>query len=138
MNVCTFGFGYDSIDIVFKVVCIRKIRVAVYSIRENQNLWRELELNDSSYQRHVRSSFDLCLHGYLIGVAKDGMMCFGLTTELLTSKFQLLVSQSIEAHLRTLMKFRNSVAYCQSYRGKVSLWTLDDDVCFHDDNVNTL
>lgn len=68
LNACTFRSSYDSIDDLFKVVCVEKSQVTAYSTGENLDVWRKLDLNDSVYQLPARLSFDLWLHKFFVGI----------------------------------------------------------------------
>ncbi|KAK1386363.1 F-box domain-containing protein [Heracleum sosnowskyi] len=121
------GFGFDPVDVDFKVVRVLSTAIfpEVYSV--NRNVWRKIETKLSDIPCR-KNNFGICLHGYLFAIGRNGLMAFDLNKEVFTCDIQLPVCTIIAC----IAEFKDSIAVIISNfneEGRINLWTLDDEAC---------
>lgn len=145
----TLGFGFDQIDLDFKVVRVvsRSVSGAVSTFAEvyssNRNGWRKIESKPVNTY-HYRNSFDVCFHGFLFVIGRNNCMsAFNLNKEFLIWDINLPAgtfddaTRSIETHV-TVLKDTIAVTISDMDEGRIQLWTLDDEACLCDGGVSAL
>ncbi|KAK1380042.1 F-box domain-containing protein [Heracleum sosnowskyi] len=133
-----FGFGFDHIDLDFKLVKVlsRSLSAQVYS--SNRNVWRNIQPKPIDFPQG--NIFDVCFHGFLFAIGKNsGMMAFDLNKELFICDINL--PGDAQSSLKTrVCDFKDTVAvmFSNMVNGKIQLWTLDDEACLCGGGVKAL
>ncbi|XP_017220909.1 F-box/kelch-repeat protein At3g06240 isoform X1 [Daucus carota subsp. sativus] len=127
------GFGFDNIDLDFKVVKVISGCAEVYS--SNRNDWRKIKHELINISGHVE--FHVCFHGFLLatGYYIKGMIAFDLNKEVFICDIKLPVgSDDVKSCRGThIAQYKDTIAFISydNIRGseKINLWTLDNEAC---------
>ncbi|KAK1380039.1 F-box domain-containing protein [Heracleum sosnowskyi] len=125
-NIGSLGFGFDHIDLDFKVVRVVSSSAEVYS--SNRNCWRKIESKLIDYP--VSRSFHV-FRGFLFALGdNDSMMAFNLNKEVFICGIKLpVISSPDDESFVHINDFKDtiSVTYSLEKEGKIKLWALDDE-----------
>ncbi|KAK1398268.1 F-box domain-containing protein [Heracleum sosnowskyi] len=132
INNPAFGFGFDNIDLDFKLVKVigRTFSAEVYS--SNRNAWRKIEPKPVDVPRDL--DFHVCLHGFLLTSGHKGLIAFDLNKEVFICDIEL----PTEPSCARITDFNDSIsvsAYVE-LDNKVYLWTLESEACLQGGGVN--
>lgn len=144
-DIDTIGFGFDDIGNDFKVVrvvsslCQHGYGFYVYSA--NTNIWRTFEnytsrdVSSFVFELHLRSVLYCRNYNFIVG--------FNLNKEQFVCRIQIPYAPSVETSLSDfcITEFKGSVAVItfvlgrQLWTEKFDLWTLNNDACLYDSEV---
>ncbi|WOH12843.1 hypothetical protein DCAR_0832352 [Daucus carota subsp. sativus] len=132
------GFGFDHIDLDFKLVrfIFRTRSAEVYS--SNINNWRKIKQKLSDISGYI--SFHTCFHGFLFALqhyfstGSKGMVAFDLNKEVFIRDINLPVgSFDYGSSSSEIAQYKDTIAFIVSYSiadsAKINLWTLDNEAC---------
>lgn len=153
------GVGFDLVDFDFKVVRLVYLipvevrhfnehsHMVIYSATKseilsavekyasaevysaNKNIWQNI--NAKLTDVPARSSFDICLHGFLLAKGYNGMVAFDLNKEVFICDIKLPLSSNVSGTSTCIVDFKDIIA-AVIFRGadhEIKLWTLDNEAC---------
>ncbi|XP_074347616.1 putative F-box protein At1g50870 [Apium graveolens] len=123
------GFGFDHIDLDFKLVRVVSTSTYAEVYSSNMNGWRKIDKPIA----YPYSNFH-AFHGFLFSIEHtfNSMMAFNLNKETFICGIKLPDGHFDDDNsLIDITDFKDNVAVINSIvnQGKIHLWTLDDEAC---------
>ncbi|XP_017222032.1 F-box/kelch-repeat protein At3g06240 [Daucus carota subsp. sativus] len=132
MSDAALGFGFDHIDLDFKVVRVISCTRSAEVYSSNMNNWHKIKqkISDGPIKFHI------CFHGFLCALqhysGSKGMVAFDLNKEVFICRINVPVSSFEFGSSSEIAQYKDSIAFIHSdsiMDGKINLWTLDNEAC---------
>nr|XP_017223123.1 PREDICTED: uncharacterized protein LOC108199693 isoform X2 [Daucus carota subsp. sativus] len=135
MSRAALGFGFDHIDLDFKVVRFISSTLSAEVYSSNMNNWRKIEQNLSDIYGYI--SFYICFHGFLFALqdyrGTKGMVAFDLNKEVFICDNNLPVGSFEYVEYSKIAQYKDTIAFIVSDsitdNNKINLWILDNIAC---------
>ncbi|KAL8105119.1 hypothetical protein AgCh_029058 [Apium graveolens] len=136
------GFGFDHIDLDFKLVEVISDDLSANVYSSNKNDW--LSIQPKPIDVPQNDVFDICFHGFLFAIGNNtGMMAFNLNKDLFICDINLPVTSFNDAQISINTRVSDinetiAVIFYNTDNGKIQLWTLNNEACLYGGGLKAL